>query len=115
MIPVEFQGALPAPCVPAKLPRVLVWFRRDLRLDDNLALSAALEVAEEVVSFYYGSYAASTKFYFSVSAFPSDILLIAFQTHLCSKCFRYLSTSMHLKKKASSSLDVAPAGGLIPL
>ena len=51
MIPVEFQGGLPAPLAPAKLPRVIVWFRRDLRLDDNLALSAALEVAEEVVSF----------------------------------------------------------------
>jgi cryptochrome 2 len=51
MIPVEYQGGLPAPPVPAKLPRVLVWFRRDLRLDDNLALNAALVVAEEVVSF----------------------------------------------------------------
>jgi deoxyribodipyrimidine photolyase len=50
MIPVEFQRGLLAPTVPVKLPRVLVWFRRDLRLYDNLALNAALEIAEEVVS-----------------------------------------------------------------
>lgn len=42
-------GPLPGPFPPAKLPRVLVWFRRDLRLDDNPALTAALEAAEEVV------------------------------------------------------------------
>jgi len=32
-----------------KLPRVLVWFRRDLRVDDNPALTAALDLAHEVV------------------------------------------------------------------
>ncbi|KAG7672050.1 hypothetical protein Ndes2526B_g06988 [Nannochloris sp. 'desiccata'] len=52
MIPVEFQGGLSAPPVPSKLPRVIVWLRRDLRIDDNLALNAALGVAVEVVPVY---------------------------------------------------------------
>ncbi len=33
-----------------KMKRVLVWFRRDLRVADNPALVAALQMAEEVVS-----------------------------------------------------------------
>jgi deoxyribodipyrimidine photolyase len=38
-------------CSPApRLGRVLVWFRRDLRLEDNPALLAALQLADEVVS-----------------------------------------------------------------
>lgn len=36
-----------------KLPRALVWFRRDLRVDDNPALLEAKRIAEEVVSFPY--------------------------------------------------------------
>lgn len=32
-----------------KLSRVVVWFRRDLRLDDNPALAVALNMAVEVV------------------------------------------------------------------
>ena len=46
-----FPSLVPtAPFPQAKLSRVLVWFRRDLRLDDNPALTAALQAAEEVVS-----------------------------------------------------------------
>lgn len=39
----------PLPLLPTKLRRVLVWFRRDLRVADNPALVAALQMAEEVV------------------------------------------------------------------
>lgn len=35
---------------PPKLSRVIVWFRRDLRVEDNPALISALQLAEEVVS-----------------------------------------------------------------
>ena len=35
---------------PRRFKRVVLWLRRDLRLDDNPALAAALEMAEEVVS-----------------------------------------------------------------
>ena len=52
-----FAGVLPLPFGPApvgeplpKLHRVIVWFRRDLRVEDNPALVAALQLAEEVVS-----------------------------------------------------------------
>lgn len=45
--------ATPLPDVPLPeggLRRVIVWFRRDLRLADNPALVAALRMAPEVVS-----------------------------------------------------------------
>ena len=50
-IPIEHAPEV-LPALPqGKLPRVLVWFRRDLRLEDNPALTTALEIAEEVVRF----------------------------------------------------------------
>lgn len=112
MIPVEFQGGLSAPSVPAKLPRVIVWLRRDLRLDDNLALNAALEVAEEIVSNYHGSRSCLLKLLF-LSSFPASPLLTSLRSHFPT--YRYLSTFTHLKKKANSSLDGALAGGWILL
>jgi len=36
-----------------RLPRIIMWFRRDLRVEDNPALTAALDLAEEVVRFLF--------------------------------------------------------------
>ena len=46
------SGILPVGFLPPSLPklsRVLVWLRRDLRLEDNPALAVALNAAVEVV------------------------------------------------------------------
>jgi hypothetical protein len=46
--PLMHPGCEPGPA--PKLERVLVWLRRDLRVDDNPALTAALQIAKQVVS-----------------------------------------------------------------
>ena len=54
------HAALPeVPLPEGGLRRVIVWFRRDLRLADNPALVAALRMAPEVVSGPAGSCAAA--------------------------------------------------------
>ena len=98
MIPVEFQERPSGTSVPSKLPRVMVWFRRDLRIDDNLALNAALEVAEEVVSFCHGSRLENVCLISSLELnpclhpFPLLFQLVGTCLHLCSRGRRPIPT-----------------------
>ena len=42
-------GQFTAPQPPQRMQRVIVWLRHDLRVSDNPALAAALQIANEVV------------------------------------------------------------------
>mgnify|MGYP001486101305 CR=1 FL=1 len=58
----------------------LIWFRADLRLDDNPALNAALSECEEVLAIYIFSYSALWRQLRSVSAIFFDFgVLLAFR------------------------------------
>jgi hypothetical protein len=51
VVPFLGEGLMPPGLMPApKLHRIIVWFRRDLRVEDNPALATAMQLAEEVVS-----------------------------------------------------------------
>ena len=89
-----------------KLPRVLVWFRRDLRIEDNHALAMALEVAEEVVSIF--SFHPNLWDIFDILGLqlPCIINIISYMSTCRSQC-----TSTLRKRRASSNQGGVLGGG----
>lgn len=51
----DFQQVVGLPCSPSATPPVLLWFRRDLRLCDNPALTSSLEVGAPVIPVFIWS------------------------------------------------------------